>query len=364
MLKTKEQLLYFFNGQNIKLSPYDDRFCQNLQQLITKNNRVTTNQKDLFEKLISKYKKQITQSGLDAEACKQLSWTTNIVPSEEKYTGAQVSLDHTGQHIVVRVPFNKKFLNSLREGYRPHGLEWVRDKKHYIAPLTTTTIKFLVVELPRHFNSVNFDNSLRSVIDTANLYNDRIFNPTLVRVNNNYLIAAINSDLHEHIKHIELNDDPKTLFLLSQYGISVDDDLINDDKKKLFAATVVVSVDVEHLSDAITWLHEFGVDVVYFGGRFSSSSTIMYNFTRAIKGNSYTKKINKVVKGMQKHLDILNIRYTDHSSFFSKEDIAFQPAVIQFMQGVETNMHDPRKRISKYIVVVDSSPIEIINETS
>lgn len=366
MLKTKEQLLYYFNGQNIKLSTYDDRFCNNLQHLIAKNNRVTSNQKELFEKLISKYKKQIIQSGLDVEICKQLPWTTNIVPSEERYTGAQVSMLHNGEQIIVKVPFNKKFITSLRDSNRYHSLEWERNEKHYIGLLTTTSIKFLVDELPKHFPSVIFDDKLQDIINLANSYRAEIFNPTLVKVNDYYVIAAINNELYEHIKHIELNDDAKTLFLLSQYGVNVHDSIVKNDKKKLFASTMIANIDITELDDALSWLREFDVDMVYFGGRFSSSSAAMPKLARLINGDKYVKKMNKIVKNMEKQLNKLNIAYKDNSKFFKDKNIDKQPVVIQFMQGVYTDNYEPGKRVSKFIVVLDSSPVDfgVINEAS
>lgn len=367
MLKTKEQLLYYFNGRNIKLSLYDAKFCQNIQNFIVNKNSITTNQKALFEKLISKYKKQIIKAGLDVEICKELPWTTNIVPSEEKYTGAQVSLDGNNQTIVVKVPFNSKFINSLRDVESKHCLEWIRDKKHYVSPLSTCTIKFLLNELHKYFPTVTFDSTLQGFIDEAKSYNAKVYSPTLMCVNNHYIIAAINNDLYENTKHIELNDDAKTLFLLSQYGVAVSDDIIKGDKKKSFAHTVVVNVDVSDLNDVLGWLREFDVDMVYFGGRFSVSSTIMYSLTKVIRGENYTKKINRIIKNMEKQLSKLNIQHKDNGSFFKDSAIENQPVVIQFMQGVDTTMYQPGKRVAKFITVVDSSPIdtiEIIHETS
>lgn len=369
MLKTKEQLLYYFTGKNLKLSTYDEKFCQNLQHIITKSNRITSNQKDLFEKLISKYKKQIAQSGLNVDECKKLPWTTNIVESEPKYTGAQVSLANNGKKIIVRVPFNRKFIARLREDIRPNAnyLEWVRSEKYYVCPLCTPAIKFLVDELHKFFPTVNFDDKLQSLIDNALSYNARVYNPTLVKIHGNYYIAAINNALYEYIKDIELNDDPKTLHTLSQYGITIHDDITQDDMKKMFASRVIVNIDSCDLMEVLDWLHEFEVDKIYFGGRFALTSSVMYSLYQAIENNAYTKKINKLIKQMEKHLTKLNIKYGHSSSFFHNRDVPDkQPVVIQFMQGVHPDIYEPGKRISKFIVVLDSSPVDfgVINEAS
>lgn len=369
MLKTKEQLLYYFTGKNLKLSIYDEKFCQNLQHLITKTNRVTTNQKELFERLISKYKKQLIHLGIDIEDCKCLDWSTNIVESEPKYTGAQVSISQSGDKIIVRVPFNRKFISRLREDMRPNinYLEWVRTEKYYVCPLCTGAIRFLVDELHKYFPTVTFDEALQNLIDTALMYNAEIYNPTLVKINNNFYVAAINSELYESVKDIELNDDPKTLFTLSQYGISIGDDIIQNDRKKLFASTMVVNVDSNDLKEVLQWLYEFEIDKVYFGGRFAISSTIMYSLTKAIEGASYTKKIRKMIRDMEKQLGKLNISYSHSHNFFKENNVAEKrPVVIQFIQGVEPTIYGNGKRICKFIVVRDSSPvdIEVLNEAS
>ena len=57
-MKNKEQLLYFFLQGKISLSQYDYKFMANLQTMIQNQNRVTSNQADLFDKLISKYKNE------------------------------------------------------------------------------------------------------------------------------------------------------------------------------------------------------------------------------------------------------------------------------------------------------------------
>ena len=54
-MKNKEQLLYFFLQGKISLSQYDYKFMANLQSIIQNNMRVTSNQAELFGKLISKY---------------------------------------------------------------------------------------------------------------------------------------------------------------------------------------------------------------------------------------------------------------------------------------------------------------------
>ena len=54
--------MFFLNGR-VSLSQYDYKFMANLQGLIQNENRVTTNQAKLFDRLVEKYTKQLTKHG-------------------------------------------------------------------------------------------------------------------------------------------------------------------------------------------------------------------------------------------------------------------------------------------------------------
>ena len=81
-LKTSEQLLYFMI-HNLRLSRYDNRFLQNLEKLINNTHRVTTNQVDLVNKLISKYERQLIKHELFIKDLLELPWKTLIVQTTE-----------------------------------------------------------------------------------------------------------------------------------------------------------------------------------------------------------------------------------------------------------------------------------------
>ena len=111
-MKNKEQLLYFFLQGKISLSQYDYKFMANLLGMIQNKDRVTTNQAELFDHLISKYKKQLTKNGYDKDTLKVLPWKTMLVESTPEYTGATVYM--LNDDIIISVPFNKGFISAFR----------------------------------------------------------------------------------------------------------------------------------------------------------------------------------------------------------------------------------------------------------
>lgn len=332
------------------------KFCWNLQHMISQNHQVTSNQKFLFEKFIQKYRKQIEGVGLDLNECVDLPWATKIVESEKKYTGAHVTVNK--QKIIVKVPFNSKFIKSLRESHDNY-LEWVRVEKHYTCPLNTVCIKFLYENLHKYFATVTFDKNIQSFIDDAHTYQSEIFNPTLVKVCGNFYIAAINSNLYEHIKNIKLNDDARTLFLLSQYGIFIDSEIIGDDDKKLFASSMKATVDIKNAEQLAIWLSEIEVDQVYFYGR-----TLLDMVKKLSDHNEIDTsgpRIDKLHTDISKYLKKLNIKYSNVGNFKKVKSscpVIITSAVKSYNKLINV-LDDSTNRVWKYIEISNSTPVNI-----
>ena len=58
---SKEHIIYFMVTSAINLSHYDFKFISNMQSLSHDKKQITSNQEELFNKLIDKYKKQLKQ---------------------------------------------------------------------------------------------------------------------------------------------------------------------------------------------------------------------------------------------------------------------------------------------------------------
>ena len=190
MMKCKEHLLHFFLQGKLSLSQYDYRFMTNLQMMIHNSNRVTSNQADLFDKLISKYAKQLAKDGLDKEELKNLSWKTLLVQSTPEYTGASISL--SDDVITVRVPFNKNFISCFRS-VDDNPFVWIREDKVYRAPFSTAALKILYNFLPNHFKTT-YCEVLQGVIQDLKEREGLIWEPTFIKVCDSIILAAANQD--------------------------------------------------------------------------------------------------------------------------------------------------------------------------
>ena len=90
--KCKEHVIWYFLKasdplRKINLSHYDFQFMSNMQSLTHEKKEITSNQAALFDKLISKYRKQLASHGIiNLEELKELPWQSTVVPSLPKYT--------------------------------------------------------------------------------------------------------------------------------------------------------------------------------------------------------------------------------------------------------------------------------------
>ncbi len=268
-LKTREHLVYFIQCGKLKLSNYDQRFLQNLNYIITVNDPITSNQRDLFEKLVVKYLRQLNKHGLTPEFIAKLKWTVNIVPSDPLYTDAYISIQEG--NILFRSPFNKHVLAEFRK-IQNNSFIWDKPNKRYTAEYSTHALKIVVTTAKKYFASVHYCPIVKSLLDTISQYEGmKYWDPTLVLVNGNLFIAASNEILDTAIKDIPLTTDARTLAILSDYGIKVDSTIIQGDPKLKFASEYMPEINSQDISTMIDWLRELGCDEVYLLGPIPES---------------------------------------------------------------------------------------------
>ena len=261
-MKNKEQLLYFFLQNKISLSQYDYKFMANLQTMIQNNARVTSNQADLFDKLISKYKKQLSKNGLVKEELKALPWKTMVVESTPEYTGASVRL--VGDDITIKVPFNKTFIGQFRNTEN-NSYSWDSTEKLYRAPFGTLALKVAYNILPKFFSHVRYCDILEPVIDQLKQYEKLVWNPTATLIDNRLIIAASNEVLAGRISDMDLEITPKNLFNLTRLGVAIEPNVYEHDKKLTFAASKSYQVDHSELETTVSWMKNVGCDNVVIG---------------------------------------------------------------------------------------------------
>lgn len=330
-MKNKEQLLYFFLQGKISLSQYDYKFMANLQTMIQNQNRVTSNQADLFDKLISKYKKQLTKSGYDKEELKALPWKTLVVESTPEYTGASVRL--VEDDIVIRVPFNKNFISQFRQ-IENNNFSWDSTEKVYRTKFNTLGLKVAHNALPKHFQHVKYCNSLKGIIDQINEYSNLVWNPTAVKYNDRLLLVACNEILGSMITPSDLEITPRSLFNLTRMGINIDPAVYDNDEKLKFSANSFYETDINDYEKIISWMRNLGCDNVILG--------------RGIRSASWKEEVTVTIEKY-------GMKVYGPMGYGSTID----SGITMLLQHVSTTDRVMLSPISKTIVIKDSRPIEV-----
>ena len=269
-MNCKEHLLHFFLQGKISLSQYDYKFMANLQTMIQNNMRVTSNQADLFDKLISKYAKQLTKATLVKEDLKDLPWKTMVVESTSEYTSANVSLFE--DVITLKVPFNKTFISSFRE-VKGNPFTWIKEEKLYRAPFSTVAFKLLYHTLPRYFKIVKYCDTLGSILTDLKQYEGLIWEPTLMNINGRIVMGAANPTAMDLISNIDLNITADTLYKLSRYQFPAHPDFYSDSPELRFAYEYVTEVDMDNLVQVANWMRHLKVQRVLLDRVLSADLT-------------------------------------------------------------------------------------------
>jgi len=258
-IKTLEHLVYFMQVGRIKLSPTDLKFITNLNFNLIKGEKVTTNQIALFEKLITKYQRQLSKCKLTADKISKLQWTTaNIVASDTMFTQPYLHIDKNV--IYFKSPFNTKFIQQIKNLESKYI--WDRDKKHYTCEYGTFAFKEIVQLAEKHYSIVNYCDVSQTLLNTTSELQHNYWNPTLVKGKANYFICASNQSLNEATKSIPLSDDLKSLSDLSRFGVEIAENIKQTGAKYKFAGEYQTEININDLDDVISWLVEMSVDCV------------------------------------------------------------------------------------------------------
>jgi hypothetical protein len=332
-MKNKEQLLYFFLQGKISLSQYDYKFMANLQTMIQRDHRVTTGQANLFDNLISKYKKQLTKCGLDKVELKALDWNSTLVESTTEYTGAYVSLFN--DTLNIRVPFNKSFISKFRE-VKDNTFVWDKESKVYRTNFSTTALKISTQVLHKFFPTVKYCDELSPILTSlAELGSGTtVWNPTLCMVNDKLIIAGCNSIIGELVKDMTLSLEPSILFKLNRMGIDIDPAIISDYPKLQFAANNVYEAEIVDVENVIGWMKNIGCENVVIGRGLRT----------ALNQEQLAKTIEKY--GMKPLGPLSYVKLPDGVAM-----------MLQHTSNV--GIHSFTGTISKTVVLKDSRPIEV-----
>ena len=276
-LLTAEQVIHYMRN-NIQLSRYDKKFLDDIESLT----QYTTNQVELFYRIVYKYRRQFINNELFVEKLIQLPWKSKVIESSISYTHGHVSIENN--MIVFKCPFNKTFIDYFRKQAQ-NQYQWDKEKKQYQAIYSTHSLKLLVTVATGYFKKMEYCSISQGLIDSMNDYRDvKYWQPTMTFTNGRYYIMASNSALAEALGDIILNTDVHTLNMLAWHGVAIDESIYENTPKNKFAASMKIDVEQSNLLDIIPWLKELGCDMVYIGGSSILTNTIV-NFKKQLANN-------------------------------------------------------------------------------
>lgn len=261
-ITTKDHLVYFMQNGSLKLGSYDLKFIQNIFYIITNNNPLTTNQVNLFEKLITKYAKQLKRHGLTIDKLNSLKWKATIIESDTQYTDAYISV--IDSKIIFKAPFSKKFLEKFRKK-DTNTFVWLKEEKKYVSPFSAHALKLLVETSIASYSNIHYCDITKKLLEKIELYkNVKIWDPTLTVIGDRLIIAAINEPLFEAIKNLPLNTDTKTLLALSRHGVNIDIPEVKNDPFQQFLSSYHTEFDYVNHELLIRYIKEVDCDGVVF----------------------------------------------------------------------------------------------------
>jgi hypothetical protein len=327
-LKTTEHLLHFMT-KNINLSRFDEKFVESLLSL----NQITTNQVELFYKIVYKYRRQFIKHEMDVEKLIYLPWNTKIVESSIQYTAGHVSIEDNT--IIFKCPYNKNFVDSFRK-IPDNSFKWNKETRQYEASFAPHLLKMLVDTGDKFFKGMFYCHISTELLNSLKEYaHVKYWQPTLCKVNGNLFIVASNSNLDEALGDIVLSSNPTTLAKLVHYGVTIDKSVFEHaDAKTLFMANMFCKVELSDALNIIPWLVELKCDYVHM------ATTNLFAETR---------------KSIKQALTEVNIPFSNDLKF-DKRKHEF-PVTIRFKSNVDTST-EPFK-VGKIIQLVNSQPVEV-----
>lgn len=334
-LSTKEHLVYFMQTGVMRLSNYDLKFVQNIHHFTLQQKSITSNQVALFDKLVVKYERQFKKQNLTLDFLQKLPWTTKIIQSDPIYTDAYISIIDDVIHF--RAPYNKNFIANFRKlDYNP--FVWKREDKRYEAKFSTPALKILVHLVHHFYPIVHYCPVVTELLNTIQEYDSvKYWQPTLIKVNGNFIISATNKYVDEAIKHIILTNDLNTMVDLSEYGIAMDDNLLEDKDKLNFVSDYIHEIELSKIDKIFDYLKELKCDGVYFSGH-----------SLLIK-KDLKEKVYEITTNIHNLSDTPQSRRLHNYNF---------PVVIQFSSMISGTKLQTNG-IKKVIKIINSNPIDI-----
>lgn len=334
-LKTAEHVAYFMS-KKISLSRFDSKFVESLQIL----DRVTTNQVELFYKIIYKYRRQFIKHELCVEKLIHLPWTTTVVESATQYTDGHVSISNN--QIIFRCPYNRTFIDDFRKVEMNHFI-WQKEERYYETEYSEHSLKLLMEVASKYFKTIHLCEVTTELLSSLLEYSSaKIWNPTLMNVNGNLMIGGINPNLHNALIDTVLSTDTLTLSKLVSYGVYIDDALYDSTEPKYkFITSMFPQIELGDVLNIIPWLKDINCDFVVFAGTTIVSKPV----------------VKKLIEALSKE----NIPFAETQLLNQKADSgmydAKNPVVIKFRTNIDNTWLPVKAK--KFVQIVNSKPVDI-----
>lgn len=331
----KEHLLYFFMKGTIRLSEYDSRFLSNLLSIIDKKNRVTSNQADLFDRLVNKYARQLTKQGFHKDTLLRLNWKTEVVTSSDEYIGALVQL--VDDELQIRVPFNKKFIQDFRKDIE-NSFIWDTDLKIYRSPFNTSALKAAWYTLPKFFPSVTFSDNLQRLVAEIKNLEGLFWQDIILPVTGRVMFSSAYPILHELVDKIGYDITFDNLQQLSLLGVEIHGSLTANRPDLKFASEFHAEVDIDDFDEVVEYIKQLGDIQIYVARNLPQQSHLRDKFISAFRNAGLDKEI------VTFHKTIFNSKPILHLSFSRKSAERYNPLM---------------DNVIKYVYIKNSHPVEV-----
>lgn len=293
-MSTKDQIVKFLLDGTIHLSKKDYSFFYNLHNIIKNKKKITSNQANLFDKLVNKYRRQLQKNGKDVEAILEYYWECEVIPTLQQYLHSNISIKNN--HIEIRSPFKQDFIKQLTRYTLPdidnpvieyiNPFSWDKTDRVYKAEYNTAAFKIAVSYSNRYFDKTTYcDAALSLLRQIDELKNIGIWDPTYKKVGDCYYIAACNEILSNHTQNIQLDTEPATLFTLSKLGIKIDENIVKDDYTLRVASKYIVFENIDNINELISATKLLNVKYVVFGRDLSYQKQIGLELKNLLQDN-------------------------------------------------------------------------------
>jgi len=332
----KEELLSYLTKGHIHIGKKDYLFFYNLQKFIENGKSITSKQNDLFNKLITKYQRQLKKEKFDITELLRLNWKTKLVPTDPELLIPKITL--LENKLIIKTPYNKKFASALSSRtVLGQTFSWDKVNKTHVAEFNTINFKQVFGKIQDCFTEYKLCDKLRELVDSLEAYSGKIWEPTLIESNGYLYIIAVNENLYLQLKDVEIKHSLKTFYNLIKLGIKIDKSLLNDNVLDKFLNNHEVDVSYKETEIILKNLNDLGIDKVYI---HSNSNNFLRNSTHVVL---------EQLKKYDIDFELLKVNFEPKVLVPNSISIKFSKSIL-----TRTNISS-----DKVLVVANDTPIDI-----